>query len=84
MRYRCDDPSNKDYKNYGARGITYDKKWRDFLKFAKDMGHKPSPEWTLERINNDGPYCKKNCKWATRVEQNNNSRNTSRLKSSRL
>jgi len=80
MRYRCDDPDHKDYKNYGGRGITYCNAWSDFLQFAKDMGHRPGPEFTLERINNDGPYRKSNCKWATRLEQNRNSRNTKRLR----
>jgi hypothetical protein len=83
MRYRCDDPSYKDYKNYGARGITYDVSWQNFLQFAADMGHKPRPELTLERLDNDGPYCKANCVWATRKEQNNNSRNTKRLRAKR-
>jgi hypothetical protein len=80
MRYRCDDPSNKDYKNYGGRGITYCKRWRDFMNFAEDVGHKPRPELTLERVDNDGPYNKKNCVWATRAVQNNNSRNNKRLR----
>lgn len=80
MRYRCDNPDDKDYKNYGGRGITYCEEWQDFLKFAKDMGHKPRPELSLERVDNDGPYCKANCEWATRKVQNNNTRATRRFR----
>jgi hypothetical protein len=83
MKNRCDNPSCKDYKNYGGRGITYDESWKDFLQFLSDMGPLPNPELTLERIDNDGNYCKKNCEWATRAEQNNNSRNTKRLRAKR-
>jgi len=75
MRYRCDNPDDKDYKNYGGRGVTYCGEWAEFMPFAEDMGHKPGPEYTLERIDNDGPYCKSNCVWDTRTAQNNNSRN---------
>jgi len=80
MKDRCDNPDNKDYKNYGGRGITYDESWSDFLQFLSDMGPLPNPELTLERTDNDGNYCKTNCKWATRAEQNLNSRNTKRLR----
>ena len=54
MRYRCDNPDNKDYKNYGGRGITYCAEWKEFLQFAEDMGDSPGPEYTLERVDNDG------------------------------
>lgn len=73
MLDRCSNPNNHNYHHYGGRGIYVDKQWLTFLNFYNDMGDKP-PERSLERINNDGPYCKENCKWATRSEQRRNSR----------
>jgi len=74
MKYRCDSPACDAYKYYGARGITYCKRWEKFSNFIADMGVKPRPELTLERKNNNGNYHKRNCKWATRLEQVHNKR----------
>jgi len=74
MKDRCDNNNNFSYKNYGGRGIKYDKNWSNFTNFWKDMNEGYKEGLTLDRINNDGNYCKENCRWVTRKKQNRNSR----------
>jgi hypothetical protein len=74
MRQRCLNPNNDSYEDYGGRGISICEEWDEYANFLKDMGRRPSPNLTLERIDNDGNYEPGNCKWATYEEQNHNKR----------
>jgi hypothetical protein len=69
MLVRC---RNVSVPRYGGRGITVCERWNDFPAFLKDMGTRPSPWHSLDRINNDGNYEPSNCRWATRIEQGRN------------
>lgn len=74
MVQRCTNKNNSSYKNYGERGISVCKSWLNFDAFINDMGARPTPDHTIERVNNDKGYSKDNCVWATRDEQAINTR----------
>lgn len=80
MKGRCKNRKADDYKYYGARGITYDKRWEKFENFWEDMKDGYSDNLTLDRINVNGNYEKANCRWITNLEQQSNKRNNVYIK----
>lgn len=75
MIQRCKNPKRVGFKNYGGRGITVCRRWeKSFPAFLADMGLKPTRAHTINRKNNEGNYTPRNCHWATKKEQANNSR----------
>jgi hypothetical protein len=76
---RCTQPSDPGFERYGARGITVAAEWLTFDGFVASMPLGYTQGLTLERLENDGPYSPTNCKWATRFEQQANTRKTVRI-----
>lgn len=75
MSQRCFNPKNPAYPDYGGRGIVVCDRWKSFRNFLEDMGNAPGPEYSVDRYpNTNGNYEPNNCRWATREEQNNNTR----------
>lgn len=73
MKSRC-KPEYKQAKDYYLRGIRVCDRWGSFENFFADMGPKPDPRFSLDRIDNDGPYRADNCRWADYRTQRLNSR----------
>lgn len=73
MKSRCMNANDKRYRDYGGRGIKICERWiSSFESFLLDVGKKPSPIHSIDRIDNDGNYCPENVKWSTPKEQANN------------
>lgn len=82
MICRCTNPNARAFKWYGARGITVCDRWRSYANFLADMGPRPAPGLSLDRVNNDGNYEPGNCRWATWKEQAANKRPRQRARQS--
>lgn len=77
MHSRCSNPSSNSWLNYGGRGIKVCERWTGrtgFANFYSDIGPRPSPKHSIDRINNDGNYEPGNVRWATKREQDENRR----------
>ncbi len=73
MKQRCNYPKHNRYSRYGGRGIKVCDRWNSsFLSFLDDMGYKPSPLYSLDRIDNNGDYEPSNCRWVLPIDQANN------------
>ncbi len=73
MNRRCHNPRDKEFHNYGGRGIAVCPEWRKFENFLRDMGEKPTG-LSLDRVDVNGHYCRSNCRWATIRQQARNTR----------
>ena len=75
MKKRCNLKSHPDYAEYGGRGVKVCDTWLEsFSNFYDDMGNRPTPKHSIDRIDNNRGYSKDNCRWATKLEQNLNQR----------
>lgn len=77
---RCENPRSDHFDRYGGRGIRVCERWREsFAAFLADMGPRPSPRHSIDRIDNNGNYEPGNCRWVTHTEQMRNRSNTRML-----
>lgn len=85
IKNRCYNPKSTNFEHWGGRGITMFSSWvsnyQAFLNYILfTIGRAPGPEYSIDRINNDGNYEPGNLRWATRSQQNSNQRKRKRKK----
>lgn len=77
MIRRCEDPNCRSYRYYGERGIRVCTEWKkSFEAFIEDVGRRPDPTFSIDRIRSDGDYEPNNVRWASPIVQVGNRRNT--------
>ena len=76
IRQRCENPKAECFNRYGGRGIKICARWGSFENFYADMGPRPTSKHSIDRIDANGNYEPRNCRWATPLEQGRNSRTT--------
>lgn len=69
---RCTNTKCKAYNRYGGSGITVCERWSTFDTFYEDMGPRPTPKHSIDRIDNSKGYFPENCRWATDAQQRRN------------
>lgn len=74
MKARCTNPNTCSFRIYGGRGVRFDPRWLDFCVFIADIGFKPGPTFSLDRIDPSGDYVPENCRWASPAMQSRNIR----------
>lgn len=80
MKSRCVNKNNTAYQNYGGRGIRVCEGWLlSFETFYAEMGPRPSPHHSIDRVDSNSNYEVGNCRWATRLQQNNNTRSNKKI-----
>jgi hypothetical protein len=82
MKGRCYNKKCRAYKDYGSRGIDVCERWMSiggFFNFIEDMGDKPTPKHSLDRVDNNKGYSKENCRWETSYKQQSNKRNNNKV-----
>ncbi len=80
MKTRCNAPGSAKYYMYGARGIKVCQRWENsFSAFSEDMGPRPTPQHSIDRIDNSCGYSPDNCRWATNSQQQRNMRSNNNV-----